>query len=1280
MRKNLLAKIADYLARNRRYRIWAKVVGALACVVVFITTYMLILPAITLEKTPFCGLEEHTHTQECYRKVEAQTVSVLDCSLESLDIHTHTADCYDDEGELQCGYADFVVHTHDSSCYDAKGNQVCQLPEIKEHLHTENCYVPTAEGHTHTDACYTIQNGDLVCQLSEGEDHQHSDACYEQEKILICGLEETEASEPQLICDKPEVELHTHTSTCYDENDNLVCDKLEVLEHVHGEECFELLAVSDDELTCGLGEDEKHTHTDLCYGQWELVCELTEHTHTESCYEVETEADEDAAASAVEAEAEAGGIMPLSDELPVEVVAGGDIEGTELTWTFTKNLAGEYTLTISGEGAIPDYSAYGAPWNDYISKTAQNLRTSLVIEEGITGIGQYAFIGGNFVDASLPDTLTSIGYGAFQGCAFTSINIPGSVKTLARQSFAYCSALRSITLNEGLESLDGIAFWYSGLQELHLPASLTTITDGLRNIAGTITVAEGNECFKVVDGVLFQLNEDKTAWKLTAYPTNLPGESYTVPAEIDGKPVKEIASCAFYQVTQLLNITIPESVTAISSSAFQVSSLQTAVLECTTLQSNPGGFIDATNLREIDISHLTGAIPREFFKNSHLSSITIPEGITSIGLSAFQGCSYLNEVVYDAQNATCGITVMGISDLPRYDLTIGTHVDVLNQSFSQIAGRADSLRFEGPNQITIAEGALAGAPEPFSTLSGDIYVDKNGLIYIYDKETRTASLFYCPPGVETATVPAAITPEDGATCTVTAVTMNALKYAVNLESITFETPESIVSLDAYALANCPTLTSANGKTNVKDALVSFPKAERGYNVFYNTGLDGASGDGSFETDMDGRKSLSVSKTGAPELDIIVNSDGGTMEWIFDDEGSDVGGYRLLTGDTLTVTASVGNTEGDSDDIYRIYLRLTNEDGSLSVEPGQSYTFNGQTVTCHATEDPYTVYLEFQAPIGVTLSFPVTAVYPSPDSPGGGLTVWGCILTPEEAEANENLLMESQSDSIQAYWTTEPDNFVLAKTGTGISALSVIGDGAGGAMPNANLNWQIKLNREMETTSAYGKDYAESADFTDVLTLPEGVSWKESVIEAIQSGNVWWNGNYLYADDVMVASLSLSGSGLYLTGRQVEWDAEKNTAVFHWRVLSGTEMAEMNASTVSFIICDDALSVDMAIFAPTEKSTITNTANAIVHYNYSEDKELTSNATKTITGGTGNIKLTKTATDVHYFGEDITYTLDVYNNGGLPWTGVDGVYTLSDPLSQYVYISPENLQRMFMEEY
>ena len=295
MKYDVLRDAEKYTKVHKRKRLRHRVVTVLAGVVVFCTTYALILPAITLEKQ--CDIPEHTHTDACYAQVTSVEKRVPVCSAKTLEIHRHTADCYDADGNPTCGYADFVVHSHDSTCYDENGVLWCQLPEVEVHQHTESCYaVPeteaSAELHTHTDACYTMERGELTC----GQ-HVHTDKCYRETTVLICGLGESEG--------------HQHNENCQNENGEIGCG-IEASEgHHHSDSCYE----THRELICGF--EGNHQHSDDCYA-WskvlscdlptdsakekepaepELICEKEEivlHEHTlEECYQLD-ESDPDA--------------------------------------------------------------------------------------------------------------------------------------------------------------------------------------------------------------------------------------------------------------------------------------------------------------------------------------------------------------------------------------------------------------------------------------------------------------------------------------------------------------------------------------------------------------------------------------------------------------------------------------------------------------------------------------------------------------------------------------------------------------------------------------------------------------------------------------------------------------------------------------------------------------------------------------------------------------------------------------------------------------------------
>ena len=311
----MLRQATEYAKRHYRKKRWQKVVTVLAAVVVFCTTYALILPAITMEKD--CEIPEHTHTEACYTK-ETSTIekTVPVCTAENL--HHHTASCYNDYAEAVCGYADFVIHQHDSSCYDADGNLLCPLPEIKVHTHNASCWTEVRSTHEHTDACYEWEQGDLICGQEERSGHIHGEDCYTTTSSLTCQIPESVghqhdasccAEDGELVCGLAEGEgAHSHTEDCFKVTKTLTCEIPEDSGHHHCADCYEkvrgkLICTEQPEtavpqLTCGKTEIIPHKHTDECYNEnGTLICgktQILEHRHTDACFKtveesVETE-------------------------------------------------------------------------------------------------------------------------------------------------------------------------------------------------------------------------------------------------------------------------------------------------------------------------------------------------------------------------------------------------------------------------------------------------------------------------------------------------------------------------------------------------------------------------------------------------------------------------------------------------------------------------------------------------------------------------------------------------------------------------------------------------------------------------------------------------------------------------------------------------------------------------------------------------------------------------------------------------------------------------------
>ena len=123
--------------------------------------------------------------------------------------------------------------------------------------------------------------------------------------------------------------------------------------------------------------------------------------------------------------------------------------GTDLTWAFSGD-----TLTISGEGAMDNYSTLsGPPWY-----ALRNSITKVVIEDGVTEIGNSAFADLPITTATLGEDVTRIGEAAFMNCnGLESINIPDGVTAIEVGAFAYCYSLKELVLPESVHSLGGFS-------------------------------------------------------------------------------------------------------------------------------------------------------------------------------------------------------------------------------------------------------------------------------------------------------------------------------------------------------------------------------------------------------------------------------------------------------------------------------------------------------------------------------------------------------------------------------------------------------------------------------------------------------------------------------------------------------------------------------------------------------------------------------------------------------------------------------------------------------
>ena len=347
----------------------------------------------------------------------------------------------------------------------------------------------------------------------------------------------------------------------------------------------------------------------------------------------------------------------ITDTKQAKVIKGGNYSGnivlpSEITYN---NVT--YSVTSIGNSAF--YYCSGL--------------TSITIPNSGTSIGDWAFGWcSGLTSITIPNSVTSIGDYAFYYCSsLTSITIPNSVTSIGDYEFSRCTGLTSITIPNSVTSIGDYAFEYcSGLTSITIPNSVKSIgknafggCDGLTSI----TVA--------TDNAKYDSRDNSNAIIETTTNTLVVGCKNT----IIPNSVTSIGSYAFCDCTGLTSITIPNSVTSIGNDAFNgCSNLKTVYnfsnLTITKGSSNYGyvayyadkvcvkGYYVISKVKDVNtlVEYLGNdteiTLPADYYGESYvigssafkdcsrLTSITIPNSVTSIGNYAFHGCTSLKEL------------------------------------------------------------------------------------------------------------------------------------------------------------------------------------------------------------------------------------------------------------------------------------------------------------------------------------------------------------------------------------------------------------------------------------------------------------------------------------------------------------------------------------------------------------------------------------------------------------------------------------------------------------
>ena len=253
--------------------------------------------------------------------------------------------------------------------------------------------------------------------------------------------------------------------------------------------------------------------------------------------------------------------------------------------------------------------------------------TDLFVAEGVTKIEYNAFQDcKNLKRATLPNTLKEIEYHAFHNSGLTSIELPQGLTVLESWAFENCADMKEVKIPASLTTWDDYAFGNSGLTKVVLSDELTTI--GSRAFENCTYLEEIN-----VPASLTEI-ESKAFYK-----SGLPS------IDLSNTELTTIGDSAFSNCTYLKEVAVPASLTNWGDSAFGNSGLTKVDLPEGLTTIGRYAFNGCTALSSIELPEGLERIESGVFGDcTALSNVVLPNGLTTIGSNAFGGCKALEEV------------------------------------------------------------------------------------------------------------------------------------------------------------------------------------------------------------------------------------------------------------------------------------------------------------------------------------------------------------------------------------------------------------------------------------------------------------------------------------------------------------------------------------------------------------------------------------------------------------------------------------------------------------
>lgn len=317
-----------------------------------------------------------------------------------------------------------------------------------------------------------------------------------------------------------------------------------------------------------------------------------------------------------------------------------------MTWQLMK----DGTLEFFGEGYMEDFSYNRVPWKDYVDQIKEVViyGPQDELKSCILSIGRYAFSGcKNLKKISIPVSVEIIGLAAFSGSGIESIHLPANLKTISTAAFSGCTNLKSVEFPAGLTKIENMAFEKSGLIRMELPDTVTTMGSGVFSECPNLEFVKLPRNLEIIELSMF---EKCAKLQSVVFPEN----------------VKVIGRWAFMWCDELQNFTLPESVETIGNQAFiDCESLTEVTIPANVTIIEQNSFSGCGKLRAIYVAEgnpayqsVDGVLMTKDGTMVHTcpgakeGTFVIPNGVTTIASLAFFDCRNLKRLVIPATLTT----------------------------------------------------------------------------------------------------------------------------------------------------------------------------------------------------------------------------------------------------------------------------------------------------------------------------------------------------------------------------------------------------------------------------------------------------------------------------------------------------------------------------------------------------------------------------------------------------------------------------------------------------